>query len=135
MLGSRFDRSSLGRVNPHVPLVVFVAGLIVAVAANRDIGVGVAIGTVLAVINSVILSGRVELAADSGDMAGALMVMQLGLLVTFAIIGVVTVVLVHFSVPLAVGSAVGFAVTQTLVLVAFYFLRGRADVAAGRQTS
>jgi hypothetical protein len=133
MLASRWDRASHARVNPYAPLPVLVAGLVLALVGYRDVGIGVAVGSVLAVINSLVLSGRVEIATESGDIARALLVMQAGLFVTFIIVGVATVVLVHFSVPLAVGAAAGFGIAQTLILAAFYWTHGRAEVAAGRQ--
>jgi hypothetical protein len=133
MLASRWDRVSHARVNPYAPVPVLLGGLALAAAGYRDMGIGIAVGSVLAVINSLLLSGRVETAADTGNVAAALLVMQVGLFVTFVIVGVATVVLVHFSVPLAVGGAVGFGVAQTLILLAFYWTHGKAEVAAGRQ--
>jgi hypothetical protein len=133
MLTRHWDRASYARVNPYAPLPVLIAGLVLVAAGYRDVGIGVAVGSVLAVINSVILSGRVEVATESGDLARALLVMQAGLFVTFIIVGVATVILVHFSVPLAVGAAAGFGIAQTLILAAFYWTHGRAQVAAGRQ--
>lgn len=133
MLVSRWDRASHARVNPYAPLPVLLAGVALVAAGYRDVGIGVAVGSLLAVVNSLLLSGRVEVAAESGDVARALLIMQAGLFVTFAIVGAATVVLVHFSVPLAVGSAIGFGVAQTLILAAFYWTHGRAVVAAGRQ--
>ncbi len=133
MLVSRWDRASHARVNPYAPLPVLLAGVALVAAGYRDVGIGVAVGSLLAVVNSLLLSGRVEVAAESGDVARALLIMQAGLFVTFAIVGAATVVLVHFSVPLAVGSAIGFGVAQTLILAAFYWTHGRAEVAAGRQ--
>jgi hypothetical protein len=133
MLTSRWDRASHARVSPYAPLPVLLAGLVLAAVGYRDVGIGIAVGSVLAVINSLLLSGRVDAAAGTGDIAQALLVMQAGLFVTFIIVGVATIVLVHFSVPLAVGAAAGFGVAQTLILAAFYWTRGRAEVAAGRQ--
>lgn len=135
MLISRWDRVSHARVNPYAPLPVILIGLALIAAGYRDIGIGMAVGAILAVVNSLLLSGRVEVAAESGDVARALLIMQAGLFVTFAIVAAATVVLVHFSIPLAVGAAVGFAVAQTLILGAFYWTHGRAEVAAGRQAS
>jgi hypothetical protein len=135
MVLSRWDRVSHARVNPYAPIPVLLAGVALIATGYRDVGIGVAVGSVLAVVNSLLLSGRVEVAAESGDVAQALLVMQAGLFVTFVIVGVATVILVHFSVPLAVGSAIGFGIAQTLILMAFYWTRGRAEVAAGRQAS
>lgn len=133
MLARGWDRASHARVNPYAPLPVLIMGLALAAAGYRDVGIGLAVGSVLALVNSLILSARIETATESGDLARALLVMQAGLFVTFIIVGVATVILVHFSVPLAVGAAVGFGVAQTLILAAFYWTHGRAEVAAGRQ--
>lgn len=133
MLASRWDRASRARVNPYAPLPVLIAGVLLVLVGYRDVGIGVAVGSVLAVVNSFVLSGRVDVATQSGDIARALLVMQAGLFVTFIIVGVATVILVHFSVPLAVGAAAGFGIAQTLILAAFYWTHGRAEVAAGRQ--
>lgn len=133
MLVSRWNRVSHARVSPYAPLPVLFAGLAVIAAGYKDVGIGLAVGSILAVVNSLLLSGRVEVAAEAGDVARALLVIQGGLFITFAIVGAATVVLVHFSVPLAVGSAVGFGIAQTLIMAAFYWTHGRAEVAAGRQ--
>src|SRR5579884_125489 len=135
MLADSWGRAALGRVNPYAPLPVLAAGVVLAFADSRVIGLGVVVGALLAVVNSVLLSGRVDVATETGDFAQALMIMQLGLFVTFAIVAAVTVVLVHFSIPLAVSAAISFGVTQTIILVAFYLTRGRGEVAAGGQPS
>jgi hypothetical protein len=133
MLASKWNRASRARVSPYAPLPVVLGGLVLAGAGYRDLGFGVVAGAVLAVVNSLLLSGRVDAAAETGDVARALLVMQMGLFVTFLIVGIATVILVHFSVPLAVGAAIGFGVAQTLILVTFYWTRGRAEASAGRQ--
>jgi hypothetical protein len=88
-------------------------------------GGGIAIGAVLALLNGLILSKRVEFAATTGNVAQALMVMQIGLLVTFTIVGIATVILIHFSLPLTVGCALGFVVAQLGILGAFYWTHAR----------
>jgi hypothetical protein len=85
----------------------------------------VAIGAVLAYANGLILSRRVDLAAAAGNAAGALAVMQVGLLVTMTIIGVVTIILVKVSVPLAVATAAGFGTSQMVILATFYWTHAR----------
>lgn len=132
MLGRR---AALERANPVVPLTVAGAGLILFLVASRWIGAGVAIGALLAYVNMLVLSGRVEVAADSGDVARALMVMQLGLLVTFTIVALAVVILVHFSLTMAVSAAAGFAVAQMAMLAVFYWTKGRTTIAAGRQAT
>ena len=125
----------LGRVNPYVPAAVVAAGLLCFAAGAREIGLGVGAGACLAFINGLLLSRRVEIAADTGDIGRALLVMQLGLLLTFTVIGVVTIVLVRFSVAMAVASAAGFAVAQLGMLAAFYWARGRGEIATGRKAT
>lgn len=135
MLGGRWNSAALGRVNPYVFLVVLAAGIILFFAVSHAIGVGVAVGAVLASVNSLLLSGRVEVAADTGDLGSALVVMQVGLMTTFIIVALATIALIHFSTAAAVAAAAGFIITQMGLLAVFYWTRGRADVAAGRQAS
>jgi hypothetical protein len=118
--------SRFGRVNPLMPGIVALMGLAVYAVGHRAIGGGIAIGAGLALINGMILSKRVEFAATTGSVAQALMVMQIGLLVTFAIVGAATVVLIHFSLQLTVGCAVGFVVSQLAILFAFYWTHARS---------
>lgn len=128
------ERVALSRANPAVVGLAVAVGAVLAALVSHPIGIGVAIGGILAFINMLLLSGRVEVAADAGDMGRALMVMQLGLAVTFTIVGVATIILVKISVPMAVASAAGFGATQLAMLAVFYLTRGRATVAAGRGT-
>ena len=121
-----------GRVNPYVPLAVMVVGAVCFALGMRAIGMGVGVGACLAFVNGVILSRRVEIAADTGDFGRAVMVMQLGLLVSFTVIGLATIVLVRISLAMAVASAAGFAVAQLGILAAFYWTKGRQDIAAER---
>jgi hypothetical protein len=121
-----------GRVNPYVPLAVIAAGAVCFALGSRAIGVGIGVGACLACVNGVLLSRRVEIAADTGDFARAVMVMQVGLLLSFIVIAVVTIVLVRISLGMAVASAAGFAVAQLGILAAFYWTRGRQDVVTER---
>lgn len=114
-----------GRVNPLIPCVVALAGLVTLLAGYRPIGLGIAIGAGLALLNGLILSKRVEFAASTGSVAQALMVMQIGLLVTFTIVGIATVVLIHYSLPLTIGCAAGFVTAQLAILAAFYWSHAR----------
>jgi hypothetical protein len=118
--------SRFGRVNPFIPGVVALAGLGLFVAGYRPVGIGIAIGAGLALLNGLILSKRIEFAAGTGSVAQALMVMQLGLLVTFTIVGIATVILIHYSLPLTIGSAAGFVTAQLAILAAFYWSHARA---------
>lgn len=119
--GSRF-----GRVNPLMPACVALVGLAVFAAGHGAVGGGIAIGAGLALINGMILSKRVEFAATTGSVAQALMVMQIGLLITFTIVGAATVVLIHFSLPLTLGCAAGFVVSQLGILFIFYWTHARS---------
>jgi hypothetical protein len=112
-----------------VPGFVALGGVGLALAGWRWIGVGVLVGACLAYLNGVVLSRRVDLAADMGDMARALLVMQLSLLLTCTVIGIATVILVKFSLAMAVASAAGFAVSHLGILGAFYWTRGRTPAA------
>lgn len=125
MLHGRWSGPVLGRVNPIVPVAVAAVGLIVALAGPRAVGLGVMIGAALALVNSVLLSRRIDVAADMANVGHALLVMQVGLLINATVIGVVTIVLLHFSLGLAVAAAAGFAVAQLGTLAAFYWTRGR----------
>lgn len=125
---------TLGRVNPLVPLGVGLVGLGCFVYGLHFVGAGIAIGAVLGLMNGLFLSRRVDIAAGTGDIGRALMVMQLGLLVAVTIIGITTVVLVHFSVSMAVACAIGFLVTHLGMLAAFYLLRGRSNAPLERNT-
>jgi hypothetical protein len=118
-------RAVAGRVNPLVPAGVVLVGLVGFLLGQRWVGGGIAVGALLAFANGVLLSRRVELAADTGDLGRALLVMQVGLLLTATVIGLVTVVLVRFSLAMAVASAVGFVLTQMAILGAFYFSYAR----------
>ena len=123
------------RVNPFVPAAVIAGGGLCFAFGLRAIGVGVGVGACLAFINGLLLSRRVEIAADTGDFARAVMVMQLGLLLSFSVIAVATIVLVHFSLAMAVASAAGFAVAQLGILAAYYWTRGRQDIATERNAT
>jgi hypothetical protein len=116
----------IGRVNPLVPAVVVLAGAATYIVGYRWIGAGISVGALLAFLNGVLLSERVEVAADMGDLGRALLVMQLGLLVTATVIGLATIVLIHFSLSMAVASAFGFIVTQMAIIGTFYFTRARS---------
>lgn len=115
-----------GRVNPFVPGAVALAGLVVYAVGYHPVGGGIVIGAALALVNGLILSRRVEFAASTGSVAQALMVVQIGLLVTFTIIGIATVILIHYSLPLTLGCAAGFVVAQLAILAAFYWTHARS---------
>jgi hypothetical protein len=114
-----------GRVNPYVPAAAVLAGVGVAGGWSGPAGVGIAAGAMLAYVNGLLLSRRVDLAAQTGDMAGALLVMQLGLMVSLTIVAVVTIALARFSVAAAVGEVAGFGATHVLILGAYYWTHAR----------
>lgn len=127
--------SRFGRVNPLVPGAVAVAGLATYALGYRAVGGGIGIGAVLAMLNGLILSKRVEFAAATGSVAQALMVMQIGLLVTFTIIGIATVILIHYSLPLTLGCAAGFVAAQLGILGTFYWTHARSLPSIERKPS
>lgn len=129
-----WDRLAFGRVNALVPLTVAAVGLVWLALGHRWEGAGVALGAVFALLNTVLLSHRVEIAADQGDVARALMVTQGSLFATFVVVGVVTITLVKLSLALAVAAALAFAVTQ-LAIVVLFFLTHRHQTAPGGRTS
>lgn len=133
MRSGRWWNLASGRVNPLVPAAVMLAGALCFLIGLRWIGAGVAVGAALAFVNGLLLSRRVEMAADIGDMGRAVMVMQLGLLVTFTVVGIATIILVKISITMAVASAAGFAVAQLAMLATFYWTRARTGLAVKRE--
>jgi hypothetical protein len=119
-----------GRVNPIVPGVAVLAGLGLYLTGYHWIGAGVAVGSLLGFGNALVLSRRVDLAADIGDVGRALLVMQLGLLLSATTIGVATIILVRISLAMAVASAAGFGGTHLCILAVFYWTRARAGRSA-----
>ncbi|MGH2449431.1 MAG: hypothetical protein ACRDFS_12625 [Chloroflexota bacterium] len=117
---------AFARINPLAPAMVVVIGLGLVVAGDRQIGVGVVIGALLAVLNSALLSRRIDLAAEMSSVGHALLIMQLGFLVTCTIIGVATIVLALISVRLAVANAAAFFVTEMVMFGLFFFARPRS---------
>jgi hypothetical protein len=101
-------------------------GLAIGVAGPHWVGIGLVVGAVLAYLNGLILSQRVDLAAAVGDVGRALLVMQLGLLMSCTVIGIATIVLIKISLALAVSAAAGFAVAHLAILAAFYWTQGRS---------
>jgi FAD/FMN-containing dehydrogenase len=71
-------------------------------------------------------------AAASGDVARALLIMQLGLLLTFGIIAGVTIVLIRISLSMTVAAVIGFGATHLAVLALFYAGRARRETALER---
>jgi hypothetical protein len=121
------------RINPLLPALVAVSGAGLYLAGSHWVGAGVALGAGLALLNGLLLAKRVDVAAATGDVGTALMVMQLGLLVTFTVIGLATIVLIHFSLAMTVACAVGFVIAQLMILAAFYWTHGRS--ATGIETA
>jgi hypothetical protein len=134
-LPARLNRLISGRVNPLIPGVVCIAGFAIVLRGNAFIGTGLVVGAGLAVVNAVLLSRRVEFAADLQNVSMALMVMQIGLLVTCTIVGVTTVVLIHYSLSMAIAAAAGFAATYLAMLGIFAVAQGRARATSDRNFS
>jgi hypothetical protein len=125
MVHGATGRLAQSRVHPLAPAAVALAGILWLATGHTAVGAGIAVGAVLAYVNAILLSRRVDLAAMTGNVGGAMMVMQVGLLVTLTIVGVATVVLVRLSLSMAVAAAAGFAATQMAILLLFYVLRAR----------
>lgn len=125
MLHGSWSGLAHGRVNPAAPILCAVAGAVLVLLGYHPVGAGLIAGAALAFINGLLLSGRVEFAADQGDVGRALLVMQLGFVVTCTVIGIATIIIVHYSVPMAVGTAIGFAASQLGMVATFYLSRAR----------
>lgn len=127
MLHGSWSGLGHGRVNPAAPLVCVVGGVIVFALGYHPVGAGLVAGACLAFINGLLLSGRVDFAADQGDVGRALLVMQLGFIVTCTVIGIATIIIVHYSVAMAVGTAIGFAASQLGMVGTFYVFQARTS--------
>ena len=117
--------AALRRVHPGVPGIVALAGASAIALGYRPVGAGLIVGALLAFVNALFLYQRVELAAQMGDVGRALLVMQMGLLFTFTVVGAVTIVLIKIALPMAVASAAGFGVTHLGLLTTYYLTRSR----------
>ncbi len=124
---TRWNLFTRARVNPLVPVVVLIAGLGYAAASSLPIGTGIAVGAVLAYVNGIVLSRRVDVASLTGNVASALMVMQVGLLITLGMVAVVTIILIKISLAMAVACAIGFAATHLAILATFYVTQARNE--------
>jgi hypothetical protein len=133
MLRARWAGESLRRINPLIPAGVALCGGIIGVSGHGWIGAGIAAGAVLALVNDIFLSRRVDFAADMRDLGRAMLIMQLGMLISCTFIGIATVVMVKISLAMAVAAAAGFAIAHLGTLAAFYWSRARDDIADGRQ--
>lgn len=129
-----WDRLAFGRVNALVPLLAAAAGVAWLAAGHGWEGAGIVVGAVFAFVNTIVLSRRVEFAADQGDVGRALIVAQGGLFITFIVVGIVTFILIKLALALAVSAAVSFAVTQ-LAIVVLFFLTHRSQMTAGGHSS
>jgi hypothetical protein len=113
----------LGDVNLLLPAAAVVAGVALGLTGRPYIGAGVGAGAILAFFNSGLLLKRIELAASAPNPAAALMAMQLGLLVTFTLVGIITVIMIRISVEMTVAMAITFLVAQTGQLLLIYRVR------------
>lgn len=117
---------ALRRVNPAVPATIAVGGVVLFLVGYRLVGAGLVIGAGLAFVNAIFLYQRVELAAEAGDVGRALVAMQLGLLLTFTLVGVVTFALIKIALGLAIAAVVGFSITHLALLCTVYLTRERS---------
>ncbi len=116
---------AMGDVNLLLPALVIIGAIGVAVSDHPYIAVGIAVGAVLAYVNSGLLAKRIMLAATTGNAGAAMISMQVGLLVTFTVVGAITVGMVLNSRPMTVAMAICFFVVQTAELVLYYRARKR----------
>lgn len=123
-------RHGLEDLNVLLPGFVIAAGLGTIVAGKPPIGVGIAVGAMLALLNSVLLVKRIDLAIASGMAVTAMIAMQLGLFVTFTLVGAITVVMVLISLPMTIAMAISFFGVQTAELILYYRAR-RSRLDAG----
>lgn len=114
---------AFGDVNVVVPALVMVAGAAVALNGKGYIGAGIAVGALLAYFNSWLLASRIEVATSTGVAAAAMISMQLGLLVTFTVVGGLTILMVFISLSMTVAMAITFFLTQTAELGLYYRAR------------
>lgn len=135
MLHGSLTAPAQNRVNPIVPAIVVVAGLVWLILGHALVGGGIAIGAVLAYVHGVMLSRRVDLASMTGNVGTALMVMQMGLLTTLTIIGLAAYIMIRISLSMAVAGIAGFAATQIMILAVFYLMRVRHNTASEAQTT
>jgi|SRR5579875_121844 len=124
---------SRGRVNPLAPGAVVLAGLIVLALGHAMLGLGIVVGAILALVNGLVLSRRVDFAADSANTGIALMVMQLGFFGTFIIVGVAAALLILLSIQAGIGAAIGFGCAQMLLLALFFASQGRGATRYNRE--
>jgi hypothetical protein len=122
------------RVSFVPPGCVALAGLSWLAVGHTWVGAGIAVGAMLAYVNGLLLSRRVDLATTTGNLAGAMVVMQAGMIVTLIIIGLATILLIKLSLSMAIASAAGFGVSQIAILGAFYWLHGRVPTPTEAQT-
>jgi hypothetical protein len=107
------------------------AGAVVAMVGRGYLGLGIGVGALLAYFNSWLLASRIELATATGEAAAAMISMQLGLLVTFTVVGGLTVLMVFISLPMTVAMAISFFLTQTAELALYYRARRSRHDSAG----
>lgn len=125
-LARALARYGVGGVNIVPPTLSIVAGGVLAAAGHGLLGAGVAVGGCLALANSAMLLKRIGVAAATGDAVASMIAMQLGLLVTFTAVALITVLMVLISVPMTVAMGVSFFITQTVELI--LYARGRPKV-------
>lgn|GEM_PF-1943910 len=109
-----------GDVNAVLPALIVMGSAVVALVGRPLLGAGIAAGALGAYLNSGLLVKRIQLAASTGDPAGAMIAMQVGMLVTFLLAGGITVAMLFVSVTMTVAMAIAFFVTQTLELALYY---------------
>lgn len=118
----------LGDVSIMLPLAAIVVSFAVGITGHGYVGIGITIGALLAFLNSGLLVKRIDVAAMAPNPGAALIAMQLGLLITFTVVGGLTLVMIHISVQMTVAMAISFLVSQTGELIFVYRARkARSD--------
>lgn len=126
---SVLDAAGLEDVSPFVPAVGVVVAVGLSIAGQFAVGLGIAVGAALAYINSGLLVKRIGMATSTGNTAAGVVVMQLGLFISFTLIGGLTVAMLLISVRMTVAMGVAFFIAQTLEIGLYYRAKHASSVA------
>jgi hypothetical protein len=109
-----------------LPLLGVVAAIIVAAVGHPPVGLGIGLGSLIAFGNSTLLLRRIHLALELANPGPAMIAMQAGLLVTFTVVGGLTVLTLLIDPKIAIAMAITFFFVQTGEIGMYFF--GRAAV-------
>ena len=110
-------------VSAIFPIAVVAGGALFTIMSHDLIGAGIGVGAILAYVNSGLLAKRVDVAVDTGNAAAAMIAMQVGLIVTFTFVGLVTVAMLYISLQMTVAMGISFFICQTIELLLYYRTR------------